>query len=90
MILKYNGEYGGFFSSNKHKYKDVAHDIGASFTFTNNAHVWRSILLYKHGQYMTYYISLGKYLDIYFTIVLKISTIHRINGKIQPQELENG
>ena len=72
------------------KHSDVAHDIGASFTFSNNAHIWRSIFLYKHGLYITIYISLGRYWDIYFTIVLKFSTIHRIKGKIQPQELENG
>ena len=67
---------------------DVAHDIGASFTFSNRAHVWRSFFLYKHGPYITYYISLGRYWNISFTIVRKISTIHRIKGKIHPQELE--
>ena len=60
---------------------DVAHDIGASFTFSNSAHVRRSVFLYKHGLYITIYISLGRYWDIYFKIVLKISTIHRIKRK---------
>ena len=43
------------------KYFDVAHDIGASFTFSNSAHVCRSVFLYKHGPYISYYISLGRY-----------------------------
>ena len=76
-------------SSFGYKYLDVAHDIDASFTFSNSAHVWRSFFLHKHGLYITIYISLGRYWDIYFTIVLKISTIHRIKRKKISRKIGN-